>query len=60
MGEAISGSLNISFGVLLVLFAALLISMFRILREYERGVIFFLGRFYRVKGPGLIILIPVV
>ncbi len=60
MGEAISSSLNISFGVLLVLFAALLISMFRILREYERGVIFFLGRFYRVKGPGLIILIPVV
>lgn len=38
----------------------LLISMFRILREYERGVIFLLGRFYRVKGPGLIIVIPVI
>lgn len=37
----------------------LLMSMFRILREYERGVIFFLGRFYKVKGPGLIIVIPV-
>ncbi len=37
----------------------LLMSMFRILREYERGVIFFLGRFYKVKGPGLIIVIPI-
>ncbi|MCE9686605.1 slipin family protein [Shewanella sp. AS16] len=35
-----------------------LLSMFRILREYERGVIFMLGRFYRVKGPGLIIVVP--
>src|SRR5256884_6780722 len=32
----------------------------RILREYERGVVFTLGRFTGVKGPGLIILIPVV
>ena len=32
----------------------------RVLREYERGVIFTLGRFTGVKGPGLIILIPVV
>lgn len=46
-------------GVLLVLVIALLLSMFRVLREYERGVIFMLGRFYRVKGPGLIIIIPV-
>lgn len=36
----------------------ILISAVRILREYERGVIFFLGRFWGVKGPGLIILIP--
>lgn len=32
----------------------------RILREYERGVVFTLGRFWKVKGPGLIIIIPVV
>jgi len=38
----------------------ILISAFRVLREYERGVIFFLGRFYGVKGPGLILVIPVV
>lgn len=31
---------------------------FRILREYERGVVFQLGRFWSVKGPGLIIVIP--
>ncbi|WP_148261823.1 slipin family protein [Brumicola nitratireducens] len=35
-------------------------SIFRILREYERGVIFFLGRFQKVKGPGLIIVIPLI
>jgi len=34
--------------------------MFRVLREYERGVIFLLGRFYKVKGPGLIIVIPII
>jgi regulator of protease activity HflC (stomatin/prohibitin superfamily) len=34
------------------------ISIFRILREYERGVIFQLGRFHGVKGPGLVIVIP--
>lgn len=36
----------------------LLLSTFRILREYDRGVIFMLGRFYKVKGPGLIIVVP--
>jgi regulator of protease activity HflC (stomatin/prohibitin superfamily) len=35
-------------------------SIFKILREYERGVIFFLGRFQKVKGPGLIIVIPLI
>jgi regulator of protease activity HflC (stomatin/prohibitin superfamily) len=32
---------------------------FRILREYERGVVFLLGRFWKVKGPGLVIVIPI-
>ncbi len=36
----------------------LAVSSLRILREYERGVIFLLGRFWKVKGPGLIIVIP--
>ena len=39
---------------------ALLFSALKVLREYERGVVFFLGRFQRVKGPGLIIVIPIV
>lgn len=49
---------ELSFGVLLALLIGLLASMFRILREYERGVVFQLGRFWKVKGPGLILLVP--
>jgi regulator of protease activity HflC (stomatin/prohibitin superfamily) len=37
---------------------AFLVASIKILREYQRGVVFFLGRFQRVKGPGLIIVIP--
>ncbi|MFQ5481556.1 MAG: slipin family protein [Nitrospinaceae bacterium] len=44
------------FGLILLLL--LMLVSFRVLREYERGVIFLLGKFYRIKGPGLIILIP--
>lgn len=47
------------FGIL-GLVAILVIASFRILREYERGVVFMLGRFWRIKGPGLIVIIPVV
>ncbi|MGE0096028.1 MAG: slipin family protein [Alphaproteobacteria bacterium] len=43
----------------LIVVVFLLSQALRILREYERGVVFMLGRFWRVKGPGLIILIPV-
>lgn len=43
-------------GVVLIL----LFSAINILKEYERGVIFLLGRFWKVKGPGLIIVIPIV
>jgi regulator of protease activity HflC (stomatin/prohibitin superfamily) len=45
--------------VLLVFVVILLASSIRILREYERGVIFRLGRLIAQKGPGLIILIPI-
>jgi regulator of protease activity HflC (stomatin/prohibitin superfamily) len=44
-------------GIALVLLI-LVVSALRILREYERGVIFMLGRFWKVKGPGLIVVIP--
>ncbi len=42
----------------LLLIVVLLASSLRILREYERGVVFMLGRFWRVKGPGLVIVLP--
>lgn len=49
----------------LIMFLALalfgvIVHAIKILREYERGVIFQLGRFWKVKGPGLIIVIPVI
>ncbi len=44
----------------LLLVAGILFSALRVLREYERGVVFFLGRFQAVKGPGLIIIIPMI
>jgi regulator of protease activity HflC (stomatin/prohibitin superfamily) len=46
--------------ILLVLLVFLLSAGIRILREYERGVIFRLGRLIALKGPGLILLIPIV
>ena len=46
-----------SFGVL-VLIVLLVFSSLRVLREYQRGVVFLLGRFWRVKGPGLIVIVP--
>ena len=50
---------NMGFGgVALLLLGILLVSAIKILREYERGVVFMLGRFYKVKGPGLIVVIP--
>ena len=45
-------------GTFLILFFFVAANSLRILREYERGVIFRLGRFVGVRGPGLIILIP--
>jgi len=49
---------NFVLGVVVVLIALVAYAL-RILREYERGVIFQLGRFWSVKGPGLIVVIPV-
>ncbi|RJG06063.1 slipin family protein [Noviherbaspirillum cavernae] len=46
------------FGALAALVIAFIVTSIRILREYERGVVFQLGRFWKVKGPGLVLLIP--
>lgn len=48
------------FYVLVFMILGVVLSAIRVLREYERGVIFLLGRFYKVKGPGLILVIPIV
>ena len=45
-------------GLLLILLLLALAASLRVLREYERGVVFMLGRFLAVKGPGLVLLIP--
>jgi regulator of protease activity HflC (stomatin/prohibitin superfamily) len=47
-------------GIIVFLLMGIIFSAIKILREYERGVVFQLGRFWKVKGPGLIIVIPVV
>jgi regulator of protease activity HflC (stomatin/prohibitin superfamily) len=50
-----------SFGTLLFLIVLVVIaSSIRIFREYERGVVFTLGRFWKVKGPGLVLILPVI
>ncbi len=49
-------TLYVAIAVVVVVIA----SSLRVLREYDRAVIFMLGRFYKVKGPGLILVIPVV
>jgi len=50
----------LTYGALAIVVVLFLASAIRILREYERGVVFTLGRFTGVKGPGLILLIPAV
>lgn len=45
---------------ILAIVVLFLFSSLRVLREYERGVVFSLGRFWKVKGPGLIIIIPII
>ena len=50
--------MSIGYGFFPILLILLVFASVRILREYERGVVFQLGRFWKVKGPGLIILIP--
>jgi regulator of protease activity HflC (stomatin/prohibitin superfamily) len=52
---------DLNFGLAAVLLPLLLVlaaSSLRVLREYQRGVVFQLGRFWKVKGPGLVLVIP--
>lgn len=58
--EALAGLLIGLGGVLGFILLIIILRSFRVLNEYERAVIFRLGKFSAVKGPGLIILIPIV
>ena len=49
---------DFGWGGALLLLIALAAASIRILREYERGVVFLLGRFWKVKGPGIILVLP--
>ena len=48
------------YAIIFVLIIGFLAAALKILREYQRGVVFMLGRFWGVKGPGLIVIIPIV
>ena len=50
----------VGWGILIVFLLVILASAVRVLNEYERGVIFRLGRIIATKGPGLILLIPII
>ena len=49
---------NLGLGGVAVLLVLVVLTALRVLREYERGVVFQLGRFWKVKGPGLVLVIP--
>src|SRR5674476_643315 len=49
---------SFSLGTFLLVLVLLAFSSIRILREYDRGVVFMLGRFWKVKGPGMVLIIP--
>jgi regulator of protease activity HflC (stomatin/prohibitin superfamily) len=51
-------STYIGFPLILVVVFTLFVASVKILREYERAVVFTLGRFQKVKGPGLVLLMP--
>ena len=50
----------IYWSIFIVFIILFVLSWFRVLREYERAVVFLLGRFWKVKGPGLIIIVPII
>jgi regulator of protease activity HflC (stomatin/prohibitin superfamily) len=51
-------SFNFAFAAVFIAAAVLVFASVRVLREYERGVVFQLGRFWKVKGPGIVLVIP--
>ena len=60
MDSIAQGNVFTVFYMLIPLLLILIFSSFRVLYEYQRGVVFMLGRFWRVKGPGLIVIVPLI
>ncbi|MBP7726702.1 MAG: slipin family protein [Candidatus Bipolaricaulis sp.] len=52
--------MNMALGIIIAVIVLFLISAIKVVREYERGVIFRLGRLVGAKGPGLFLIIPIV
>src|SRR5690606_6914699 len=59
-GNVMFYSFNIGLAAIVIVLLLVLFNALKILREYQRGVVFTLGRFTSVKGPGLVFVIPVV
>jgi regulator of protease activity HflC (stomatin/prohibitin superfamily) len=53
-------AMGLGLGTFVIIILLLVVMSFRVLREYERAVVFMLGRFWKVKGPGFFLLIPAV
>src|SRR3989338_3088982 len=52
--------MNIALYFILAVIIIFILSTLRVLKEYERGVVFTLGRFWKVKGPGLVLIAPII
>ena len=53
-------AIGVGFGTIVIIVILVIMMAFRVLREYQRAVVFMLGRFWKVKGPGFFLLIPVI
>src|SRR6195256_2290758 len=53
-------AIGVGFGTIVIIVILVIMMSFRVLREYQRAVVFMLGRFWKVKGPGFFLLIPIV
>ncbi len=51
---------GIGFGTIVIIAVLVILLSFRVLREYQRAVVFMLGRFWKVRGPGFFLLIPAI
>src|SRR5690606_20371998 len=58
-GNRMFYSVNIGLTAIFIVLVLVIVNAIKILREYQRGVVFTLGRFSSVKGPGLVFVIPV-